>query len=185
VKNPITLGRLARATGLARASLLHYESLGLLKPAERNAAGYRLYGESAIERLRLIRQYREVGLSLAAIRDLCGTSADRKRSEPAALLEARLLGLSYEIERLRSQQKLLARLLATREFRNVQHCRDKQTWSNLLRRAGFTDQEMREWHARFEPEAPAEHGAFLQSLGLKRKEIAAICQWAHGDAIEC
>jgi DNA-binding transcriptional MerR regulator len=178
VKSQITLGRLARATGLARASLLHYESLGLLQPAARNAAGYRMYGESEIQRLRLIRHYREAGLSLAAIRDLCGTSAGRKRSEPAALLEARLLDLSSEIERLRSQQKLLARLLATRQFRNVQHCRDKQAWSNLLRRAGFSDQQMREWHARFEAEAPAEHRAFLQSLGLERSQIAAIRRWS-------
>ena len=52
----LTLGRLARATGLARASLLHYEALGLLVPQTRSAAGYRYYGDAELERLRSIRR---------------------------------------------------------------------------------------------------------------------------------
>ena len=39
----LTLGKFARRVGLARSSVLHYESLGLLAPAGRSAAGYRLY----------------------------------------------------------------------------------------------------------------------------------------------
>lgn len=59
-----TLGQLARDSGLARASLLHYEALGRLLPATRSARGYRLYGKREIERLRDIRRYREAGLTL-------------------------------------------------------------------------------------------------------------------------
>lgn len=173
-----TLGRLARATGLARASLLHYEALGLLVPQGRTVAGYRYYGEAEVERLRSIRRYRDAGLSLAAIRDLLAKPSTRRRSEPAVLLEARLVDLSNEIEALRAQRQLLARLLATREFRSVQRCRDKAAWTNLLRRAGFSDAEMHAWHARFEAESPAEHAAFLDSLGLARAEILSIRRWS-------
>lgn len=70
MRPPLTLGRLARATGLARSSLLHYEALGLLKPLARSEAGYRLYGEAEVERLQHIRRYREAGLSLEAIQQL-------------------------------------------------------------------------------------------------------------------
>ena len=97
MKSKITLGRLAREVGLARASLLHYESVGLLTPSERTQAGYRLYSQEEIERLQLIRRYRDAGLSLSAIRELCGTKS-RNQSEPAKLLEQRLLDLSSEIE---------------------------------------------------------------------------------------
>ena len=62
----LTLGRLARATGLARSSLLHYEALGLLQPRARSDSGYRLYGEAEVQRLQAIRRYREAGLSLEA-----------------------------------------------------------------------------------------------------------------------
>jgi DNA-binding transcriptional MerR regulator len=180
VTKQLTLGRLARATGLARASLLHYEALGLLVPQGRSAAGYRYYGEAELERLRSIRRYRDAGLSLAAIQNLLAPTkhSTRQRSEPAALLEARLIDLSNEIESLRAQRQLLARLLATREFRNVQRCRDKAAWTNLLRRAGFSDAEMHAWHASFETESPAEHAAFLASLGLERAEVLAIRRWS-------
>lgn len=176
----LTLGRLARATGLARASVLHYESLGLLVPQARSAAGYRLYGEAEVERLRSIRRYRDAGLALAAIRELLAPAkaSGHKRSEPAALLESRLVDLSSEIDALRAQQRLLARLLATREFRKAQRCRDKAAWTQLLRRAGFSDEEMREWHVAFESESPAEHALFLKSLGLAPSEVTAIRRWS-------
>jgi DNA-binding transcriptional MerR regulator len=46
----ITLGQLGRAVGLSRTALLYYESLGLLVPRTRSAAGYRLYGSADIRR---------------------------------------------------------------------------------------------------------------------------------------
>jgi hypothetical protein len=53
----LTLGHLARTYGLARASLLHYEAMGLLVPACRSAAGYRLYGQAEIDRLIIAFRY--------------------------------------------------------------------------------------------------------------------------------
>lgn len=169
---PMTLGQLVRASGLARASLLHYEALGLLVPAGRSPAGYRLYGEEALERLSTIRRFRDAGLSLAAIQELL--SARQDTTGPAALLEARLLGLSLEVERLRAQQKLLARLLAEPGFRDGHPCQGKDAWVALLRRAGFGEEDMLRWHVGFEADDPDGHAAFLRSLGLAPDEIAEI-----------
>ncbi|MBX3604896.1 MAG: MerR family transcriptional regulator [Piscinibacter sp.] len=167
----LTLGHLARATGLARSSLLHYEALGLLRPLARSEAGYRLYGDAEVSRLQAIRRYREAGLSLEAIgRLLQRPEADR----PAALLEQRLLALSDEVRRLREQQQGLARLLAMPEFHAQRRARGKAAWVALLQQAGFSDEDMRRWHAGFEAGAPAEHAAFLRSLGLSRAEVASI-----------
>lgn len=172
-------------TALARASLLHYESLGLLQPSSRSAAGYRLYGEVEVARLRTIRRYRDAGLSLEEIRKLLGSPKQRSqsRSEAAELLEARLHTLTRDVEALRSQQRLLARLLASRDFQNVQRCRSKDDWSNMLRRAGFSDAEMRAWHRSFETESSTEHAAFLRSLGLSAVEVKRIRAWSRtGDS---
>lgn len=172
----LTLGRLARASGLARASLLHYERLGLLQPAGRSTAGYRLYGEAQLERLGLIRQYREAGLSLAAIAELLGpaSTAAEVPEGPAGVLKARLLALCAEVEKLREQQAQLAHLLAAPELVAGSGCTDKSAWIALLRRAGFDDADMAQWHRRFESDAPEQHAAFLRALGLPADEIAAI-----------
>ena len=172
---PLTLGRLARATGLARSSLLHYEALGLLKPLARTDSGYRLYGEAEVQRLQAIRRYRDAGLSLEAIRQLLSRP---DTGGPAALLEQRLLALSEEVHLLREQQQELARLLAMPEFHARRKARGKTDWVALLRQAGFSDADMRRWHAGFEAAAPAQHEAFLKSLGLSSAEVAAIRQAA-------
>jgi DNA-binding transcriptional MerR regulator len=165
-------------TGLARASLLHYESLGLLKPAQRSASGYRLYGAEEIERLRTIRRYRDAGLSLKAIGELLGQRKSASTSEPAQILEQRLLELCKELDQLRAQQKQLARLLATPGLRNGRIGRSKAAWVAMLRRAGMSDVEMHEWHKSFEADDPRGHTAFLRSLGLDAKEVSRIRQWS-------
>lgn len=175
-----TLGRLARETGLARASLLNYESLGLLAPAGRSAAGYRLYGDVEIERLRSIRAFREAGLSLAAIRELLQTRS-KSPSRPNAMadiLEKRLLELSSEIERMRQQQKLLARLLTSPALRRREQRLDKAGWVAMLRRVGMTEEDMRAWHAGFEADDARGHTRFLRELGLPSDEVRRIRRWS-------
>lgn len=177
---PCTLGALARATGLARASLLHYEALGLLKPLARSAAGYRLYGPEQRARLAAIRRYRAAGLGLDQIGELLDAQTTRPQPDAVAVLEARLLALSDEVERLRTQQRALAQLLASAEFRARRPCRSKDAWVALLRRAGFDEDAMRRWHAEFEAASPKEHAAFLRALALEAKEVAQIRKWARG-----
>lgn len=174
----LTLGRLAREAGLSRASLLHYESLGLLTPIGRSAGGYRLYDEAQRERLRSIRAYRAAGLSLELIRELLANQADTA----ARILEAHLMTLNDEIARLRHHQKAIATLLAQPAFLRHQRPRGKHAWVDLLRRAGFDEAAMDRWHAEFEAENPDAHAAFLHSLGLTQSEIQAIRRRASGAA---
>lgn len=62
------VGDIATASGLSVRALHHYEEIGLLQPAERTAAGHRLYGHAAIQRLYVIGRLRALGLSLEQIR---------------------------------------------------------------------------------------------------------------------
>jgi DNA-binding transcriptional MerR regulator len=170
----LTLGQLARSTGLARSSLLHYEALGLLHPAGRSAGGYRLYGDEEVERLQAIRSYREAGLSLAAIGELL----EEHPGGTAQLLEQQLFELNAKIARLRAQQKRLATLLAQPELRDSRRPRGKAEWVELLRKAGFDENDMHRWHAEFEADAPDTHAAFLRSLELSEAEISKIRHWS-------
>lgn len=77
---------LARLAGVSVRTLHHYDSIGLLVPRARTAAGYRLYTDPDLLRLQQILISRELGLSLEEIRrSLDDPQFDRK----AALLEQR------------------------------------------------------------------------------------------------
>jgi DNA-binding transcriptional MerR regulator len=65
-----TISAQAAAVGLSADALRYYERLGLVPPPPRTAAGYRLYGEEAAERLSFISGAKRMGLRLADIKEL-------------------------------------------------------------------------------------------------------------------
>jgi len=76
----------ARLAGVSVRTLHHYDSIGLLVPGARTAAGYRVYIDSDLLRLQQILIGRELGLSLEEIRrSLDDPCFDRK----ATLLDQR------------------------------------------------------------------------------------------------
>jgi len=62
-----TVGKVARLSGVTIRTLHHYDEIGLLSPGGRSDAGYRLYEDSDLERLRTILLYRELGFDLTQI----------------------------------------------------------------------------------------------------------------------
>jgi DNA-binding transcriptional MerR regulator len=86
-----TSGDLARATGQTLRTVRFYEEQQLLQPAEVSDGGHRRFDEAALERLRLIVDFRDLGLSLQDIRGLlmlrdgCRGGADFRSRLRAAL----------------------------------------------------------------------------------------------------
>ncbi|MFI6514504.1 MerR family transcriptional regulator [Spirillospora sp. NPDC050679] len=62
-----TIGELARRTGLTVRTIRFYSDAGLVPPAGRTHAGYRLYDLAALARLDLVRTLRDLGVDLATI----------------------------------------------------------------------------------------------------------------------
>lgn len=173
---PLTVTRLARACGLSRTTVLYYESIGLLKPVRRSAGNYRLYGEKDLERLRQVCFYRDAGLKLGDIRSIL----DRAHGDAAAVLQRRFVELGAEIERLRDHQRSIARLLENSErFRRMRMV-TKEKWVQVMRAAGFSEEQMRRWHVEFEKAAPAEHQEFLEFLHIPAEEAQRIRAWSRG-----
>src|SRR5436190_13701882 len=65
---PLTIGRLARLTGMPVRTIRYWSDIGALPPAGRTGAGYRLYDAASVARLELIRTLRELGLGLEDVR---------------------------------------------------------------------------------------------------------------------
>lgn len=63
----MTVGELSDISGVTVRTLHHYDEVGLLVPSARTAAGYRIYDDGDIDRLRAILTYRELGLGLEEI----------------------------------------------------------------------------------------------------------------------
>ena len=66
----LTIGTVARDTGIPIRRIRFYEEEGLLPPPARTGAGYRIYTPNDVRRLRLIRNARLLGLALPQIRTL-------------------------------------------------------------------------------------------------------------------
>src|SRR6476620_5588997 len=64
---PFTVGDLARLTGVTVRALHHYDEIGLVRPSERTAAGYRLYTDADVYRLQQVLLFRELGMPLDEI----------------------------------------------------------------------------------------------------------------------
>ncbi len=66
----MTIGELARRSGLAATALRYYEKAGLLPESARTASGYRTYNPDVLPRLAFIRAAQAVGLTIAEIREV-------------------------------------------------------------------------------------------------------------------
>jgi MerR family copper efflux transcriptional regulator len=67
-----TIGETARRSGFSASALRFYEDIGLVDPAGRTEAGYRLYDDGSLQRLAFIARAKQLGCSLEEITDLVG-----------------------------------------------------------------------------------------------------------------
>lgn len=75
-KESFRIGEVARLSGFPVKTIRYYEERGLLKPAARNGAGYRIYADDVLGRLRFIRKAKLLGLTLGEIQGLLSIAAD-------------------------------------------------------------------------------------------------------------
>jgi DNA-binding transcriptional MerR regulator len=170
----LSVSQMARRSGVSRTTILYYESCGLLKPAARSAARYRLYGEKEIRVLEQIRLYRSVGLRVRDIRMLLAAP----ETNAASLLKRRLRELEEEIRQRRQHQQAILRLLRGKNgLRRIKNM-NKDKWVGIMKAAGFKDADMHRWHREFERSAPEEHQEFLQYLHIPEGEIRTIREWS-------
>ncbi|HTP52096.1 MAG TPA: MerR family transcriptional regulator [Anaeromyxobacteraceae bacterium] len=114
----LTSGDLARATGQTVRTIRFYEEQGLLRPASVSDGGHRRYGGEALERLRLILDLRELGLSLQDIGALLALRAGcRSGAEFASRLRevipSHIAQARRRIDQLRRLEGELRRALKT------------------------------------------------------------------------
>lgn len=72
----MTIGKLAKASGVGIETIRYYEREGLIvRPWDANQSGFRKYDQSVLQQLAFIRRAKELGFSLAEIRELLSLKA--------------------------------------------------------------------------------------------------------------
>jgi DNA-binding transcriptional MerR regulator len=100
----LRIGELARQLGTTTKTLRFYEQIGLIEPAKRNDAAYRLYDEQAAETARLVIGLRRLQLTIpevqAVLHDEPGTT---RRQRLLALMDERLRQIELELSVLQGR----------------------------------------------------------------------------------
>lgn len=157
------VGELAERSGISASTLRYYEKLGLLRPASRNASGYREYTNETLEQLALIQRAKELGFSLREIRALLARPRGASRESVLAAVASKL----SELERARKE-------LGSKE----RHLRDFR--GRVLRDGDPKAGDLAQWLTR----SKEQHGSTLtrSSLGHFDQECHRVINMAAGEA---
>lgn len=169
-----TIGKLANKFKLSRSTLLYYDSIGLLSPAERGTSNYRIYSETDCQRLEAIAIYRQAGLSLQQIKEI----VNNPKCNIAARLETKIEEINDEINMLRQQQHFIIQFLQNSQLLERVGIIPKDALVELLQSAGVDERTQWNFHNQFEKKFPEKHEAFLQLLGLNSSQISEIRKWS-------
>jgi DNA-binding transcriptional MerR regulator len=117
-------GELAKATGVSPDTIRHYERIGVLPKAVRSASGYRVYPESAVERVHVVQRALRIGFTLSELaevlkaRDAGGAPCQRVFE----LAQQKLVAIRTDIAALKRTESYLEKVLGD--------------WKGRVRRAG-------------------------------------------------
>ena len=110
------IGEASRLTGVSAKMIRHYEAIGLIPSADRRDSNYRDYGHHDIHRLGFIRRARDLGFSIAQIRELLALWQDRARASADV---KRIAGA--HIDEMKAKMQLLEEMVRTLEHLSA-HC---------------------------------------------------------------
>lgn len=99
----LTIGRLARRTGISARTLRFWSNEGVITPAGRSAGGYRLYDAACVARVELIHTLRELGLGLDDVRSVLERGATF-----AEVAEAHMTAIDAQIRALKVSRAVLS-----------------------------------------------------------------------------
>jgi DNA-binding transcriptional MerR regulator len=99
----LSIGELARLTGLPVRTIRFWSDIGVVPPAARTASGRRLYDVACVARLELVATLRDLGLSLADVRRVLAGQAG-----VAEVAAVHLDALDAQIRALRLHRAVLA-----------------------------------------------------------------------------
>lgn len=104
------IGEVAQQTGLSLRTIRYYEEMGLVAPSARTTGGFRLYTDTDIARLQLVKRMKPLDFSVEEMRDLLVTldglesgSGEASQADLVGRLEVYLDAAKARVEAVREQ----------------------------------------------------------------------------------
>lgn len=125
MQTAISIGKLARETGVKVPTIRYYESVELLPAPVRTESNRRTYDAQDVRRLSFIRHARELGFEVEAIRELLvlGEELQRPCAEVDAIAWAHLADIDNKIARLKLLRTEVKRMLGECARGRIRECR--------------------------------------------------------------
>jgi len=102
-----SIGQLSKRTNISIRTLRYYDEIGLLKPAKVAESGYRYYSRDEIRLLQHITALKELGFTLASIREMLAAESGSQEQRWRSYLDLELAAVADEKRRLDKMEKLL------------------------------------------------------------------------------
>ena len=131
MREHLTIGKLASATGVGIEVIRYYERAGLIAPAARTEGNYRSYTESDIVRLRFVRRTRDLGFSIKQVRALLSISnqSERDCGNVNEIASNHLAEVDRKIADLNMLRRELAEAVASCDGGTMAACRILEAFS--------------------------------------------------------
>ncbi|GLR26477.1 heavy metal-responsive transcriptional regulator [Limnobacter litoralis] len=111
-----TIGKVATLAGVSPDTLRYYEKEHLIQPASKTEAGYRLYDDEAVHRIRFIKTAQHCGFTLSDIHELLTL----KQANSACCEDVRSMAIEKKLHIAHKLQALKAMSCALDEL--IQRC---------------------------------------------------------------
>ncbi|MFQ5736460.1 MAG: heavy metal-responsive transcriptional regulator [Thermodesulfobacteriota bacterium] len=134
-----TIGVLARSAGVNIQTVRYYERRGLFSPVGRTPAGYRLYDEGSVKRLKFIRRAKDIGFTLEEIQGLLDLSLESEAVcvQVKGRTVRKLKTVEERIAALESVRKVLQEMIVACDRRRpTEKCPILKTMEEDKRREG-------------------------------------------------
>lgn len=118
------IGELARATGTKAETIRYYEREGILPPADRTDSNYRDYSHEHLASLTFVRRARELGFSMAQVRELLALSEhdDKPCEDVDHLVQSQLVEVERKILDLSALRDELSQMLRSCQADRIGEC---------------------------------------------------------------
>ena len=105
------IGQAAAASGVSAKMIRHYEQIGVIPPADRTFANYRIYSQNDVHTLQFVRRARALGFSMKQIQELLGLwQGHRPSKEVKRLALEHVAELEEKIRAMEAMKRTLETL---------------------------------------------------------------------------
>lgn len=126
---PLSIGKLAKATGTKVETIRYYESIGLLAQPARTKSNYRAYSAHHLARLSFIRRARALGFSIDQVRELLKLADQKNISCEAvdAIAREHLAEIDRKLRDLNTLRSELSSVIVQCGHGTISDCRIIET----------------------------------------------------------